>query len=112
MTHRAKLFACAVLLAFAPVASAMADTQLEVGPSVVLTDQSPDADRSAKIEILRLGNGEEPSLTVAGCAVRGVHARNDLNGALLVLMAVALMYRRRSKKLRVKEFSHDQAQND
>jgi hypothetical protein len=58
------------------------------------------------------GDGEEPSLTVAGCAVRGVHARNDLNGALLLLMAVALMYRRRSKRLRVKEFSHDQAQND
>lgn len=34
-----------------------ADTELEVGPSIVLTDQVPDGDLSAKIKIVRLGNG-------------------------------------------------------
>ena len=33
------------------------DTQLDVGPSIVLSDQMPDGDLSAKIKIVRLGNG-------------------------------------------------------
>jgi hypothetical protein len=33
------------------------DTQLDVGASVVLSDQMPDGDLSAKIQIVRLGNG-------------------------------------------------------
>lgn len=36
---------------------AEADTRLEVGPSIVLTDQEPDGELSAKIKIVRLGNG-------------------------------------------------------
>lgn len=57
MRTRTKLLALGVVVLCAPVASASADTRLEVGPSIVLTDQSPDGDLSAKIKIVRLGNG-------------------------------------------------------
>ena len=43
------------LLAFA--SEARAETEFEVGPSTVLTTQVPDGDLSAKIKIVRLGNG-------------------------------------------------------
>lgn len=34
-----------------------ADTVLEVGPSIILSDQIPDGDAAAKIKLVRLGNG-------------------------------------------------------
>jgi hypothetical protein len=36
---------------------AAADTRLEVGSSIVLSDQEPDGDLAAKVKIVRLGNG-------------------------------------------------------
>ena len=56
MTRLSTIIAVSVaLLAFA--GAARADTELEVGPSTVLTTQVPDGDLSAKLKIVRLGNG-------------------------------------------------------
>ena len=45
------------VLVFSFANGVRADTQLDVGPSIVLSDQMPDGDLSAKIKIVRLGNG-------------------------------------------------------
>lgn len=56
MTRVLALIAVGVLaLALSNVTSA--DTRLEVGRSIVLSDQVPDGGLSAKIKIVRLGNG-------------------------------------------------------
>lgn len=58
MTQLTKLIGLSLLMsAFAFSSTASADTELDVGPSIVLTDQDPDGDLSAKIKIVRLGNG-------------------------------------------------------
>ncbi len=45
------------VLAFSFANGASGDTHLDVGPSIVLSDQIPDGDLSAKIKIVRLGSG-------------------------------------------------------
>ena len=48
----------ALSLALSAFASgARADTELEVGPSIVLTNQVPDGELTAKTKLVRLGNG-------------------------------------------------------
>ena len=56
MTQLVGLFALGLLLLVFP-GSARADTRLEVGASIVLTDQVPDGELAAKTKIVRLGNG-------------------------------------------------------
>ena len=58
MTKLTELIGLSVLMsAFAFSSTAGADTALDVGPSIVLTDQDPDGDLSAKVKIVRLGDG-------------------------------------------------------
>lgn len=56
MTQLVKLFVLGLLLLVFP-GLARADTRLEVGASIVLTDQVPDGELAAKTKIVRLGNG-------------------------------------------------------
>ncbi|MBW1758147.1 MAG: hypothetical protein JRJ80_18530, partial [Deltaproteobacteria bacterium] len=43
--------------AFSFANGASADTELDVGPSIVLTNQVPDGELAAKTKLVRLGNG-------------------------------------------------------